>query len=92
MSGEKIATVRQLKRSWYVFVGEHSLKAHPLEEMAIEEANTINSIFSARLAEMKEKCAVTAWRIGMEAHLKTHDTREVGSMTAAAIRAMEVPK
>ena len=40
----------------------------------------------AVLAE-REACAITAWSIGIDLHLKHHDIREVGSACATAIRA-----
>ena len=35
-----------------------------------------------------EEAAVTAWSTGMDLHMKEHDTREVGSKIARAIRAL----
>jgi len=48
--------------------------------------------FLERFAELvrqdeREACAITAWSIGIDLHLKHHDIREVGSACATAIRA-----
>ena len=46
---------------------------------------------TAAVLEEREACAVTAWRVGMESHMKlTPDTREIGSKIATDIRAREV--
>ena len=38
-------------------------------------------------AKEREACAVTAWNTGMDLHTKQHDSREIGSACAKAIRA-----
>jgi trehalose utilization protein len=48
--------------------------------------NPKHLIEEAMLAE-REACAITAWSIGIDLHLKHHDIREVGSACATAIRA-----
>lgn len=40
----------------------------------------------AQLRQLVEACAVAAWNTGMDLHMKQHDSREVGSAGAAAIR------
>jgi hypothetical protein len=44
----------------------------------------------AKVREMQERCAVTAWRIGMDMYETRfdHDPREVGSAIAGAIRTL----
>lgn len=39
------------------------------------------------IAGEREACAVTAWNTGMDLHTKQHDSREIGSACARAIRA-----
>ena len=37
-------------------------------------------------AREREKCAVIAWTVGMDLHMKQYDAREIGSTCARAIR------
>jgi len=46
---------------------------------------------AAVLAE-REACAILAWSVGMDQHMKKFDAREIGSMCASTIRARKETK
>lgn len=56
-------------------------------EPVLITTETIVRFAKAIADKERECCAVTAWNTGMDLHTKQHDSREIGSACARAIRA-----
>lgn len=68
--------------------GPFKLQFHKTrEEIYTDTCLRIDAVYTeTQMRQLVEACAVTAWNTGMDLHMKQHDSREVGSAGAAAIR------